>query len=62
MKKENVNDLIQNDAEKEPALDDSQFEMVRSRYSQLDEDRSKIPPPNQKEESKLLKLIKKNNI
>ena len=36
--------------------------MVRSRYKQLGEDRSKIPPPNQKEDSKLVKLIKKNKL
>jgi len=47
---------------KEDALNDGEFQMVRSRYKQLGEDRSKIPPPNQKEDSKLVKLIKKNKL
>ena len=55
---ENNND----EAKKEEALNEGEFQMVRSRYEQLDEDRSTIPPPNQKEESKLLKLIKKNKL
>ena len=55
---ENNND----EAKKEEALNEGEFQMVRSRYEQLDEDRSAIPPPNQKEESKLLKLIKKNKL
>ena len=55
---ENNND----DTKKEEALNEGEFQMVRSRYEQLDEDRSTIPPPNQKEESKLSKFIKKNKL
>ncbi len=58
MKKDENNERSQ----KEEALNSDELNLVRSRYEQLDDDRSKIPPPNQKEDSKLVKLIKKNKL
>lgn len=51
-----------NESEKEQELSQDELTMLRSRYDQLGDDRSKIPPPNKKEDSKFLRLIKKNKL
>ena len=52
----------QNAFEKEEELNTDELKLVRSRYKQLGDDRSKIPPPNKKQDSKLVKLIKRNKL
>ncbi|MBQ8140392.1 MAG: D-alanyl-D-alanine carboxypeptidase family protein [Clostridia bacterium] len=49
-------------ANAESELNEYELSVLRSRYDELDDDRSKIPPPEKKNQNKLVKFAKKNTL
>ena len=69
MKKKDLQSIEQEDNYQESSsakvgdeLNDYELSVLRSRYEELGEDRSKIPPPENKKQNKLVKFAKKNTV